>query len=267
MEKIGLLAGIGRLPVEFAQAAKKMGFEVFSVALVDGVETDLAENVVKLESISVGQLDAILQFLKQHDITKVTMIGKVTKELMFGGKVEIDERVKKLIASLPDHSDDTLMLAFVRELAMEHITVFDQTALIRSLMVKEGTLTNREPSASEKADMEFGFKMAKAIGGLDIGQTVVVKDLAVIAVEAIEGTDECILRGGKLGCGDVVVAKVAKPKQDVRFDVPAVGVKTIESMCAIGAKALVMEAGKTILVEKAKVLEIANENGITIVAL
>jgi DUF1009 family protein len=267
MEKIGLLAGVGKLPVEFACAAKSMGFSVFTVALVESVEKELADHVEKIEQISVGQLDAIFEFLKQNNITRVTMLGKVTKELMFDGKAAFDDRMKKILAALPDNNDDTLMLAFVRELAIEGITVFDQTALIRSLIVKEGTLTNREPTVDEKADMEFGFKMAKAIGGLDIGQTVVVKNLAVMAVEAIEGTDECILRGGKLGREGVVVAKVAKPKQDVRFDIPAVGVKTLESMCAVGAKALMMEAGKTILVEKAKVLEIANENGITIVAL
>lgn len=267
MEKIGLLAGVGRLPVEFARAAKSMGFGVFAVALLDEVEKELTEHVEKIEQISVGQLDTIFNFLKQNNITRVTMLGKVTKELMFNGKVELDQRMKKILESLSDNSDDTLMMAFVRELALEGITVIDQTALIRSLLVKEGTLTKREPTTEEKADMEFGFKMAKAIGGLDIGQTVVVKDLAVMAVEAIEGTDECILRGGRLGRGGVVVAKVAKPKQDVRFDIPAVGVKTIESMCTAGAKALVMEAGKTILVEKEKVIEIADENGITIVAL
>ncbi len=267
MERIGLLAGVGKLPVEFARAAKGMGFNVFTVALVESVEKELAEHVEKIEKIGVGQLDAIFEFLKQNNITRVTMLGKVTKELMFDGKVMLDNRMKKILAALPDNNDDTLMLAFVRELAIEGITVFDQTALIRSLIVKEGTLTEREPNVDEQADMEFGFKMAKAIGGLDIGQTVVVKNLAVMAVEAIEGTDECILRGGKLGRGGVVVAKVAKPKQDIRFDVPAVGIKTIESMCTVGAKALVMEAGKTILVEEEKVLEIANKNGITIVAL
>lgn len=267
MERIGLLAGIGRLPVEFARAACGMGFDVFAVALVEGVEEDLNLHTAHYAQISVGQFDAIIQFLKENQITKVTMIGKVTKELMFGGKVLLDERIKKILGALPDHNDDTMLLAFVRELAIEGIEVFDQTALIRSLMAPEGVLTSRVPSEAERADMDFGFKMAKAIGGLDIGQTVVVKDLAVLAVEAIEGTDACIVRGGVLGKGDVVVAKVAKPKQDMRFDMPAVGVKTIESMIKGGASALAMEAGKTLLVEKAKVIALADENNITIVAL
>ncbi|MBP2633916.1 MAG: hypothetical protein H6Q70_4544, partial [Firmicutes bacterium] len=145
MEKIGLLAGVGKLPVEFARAAKGMGFAVFAVSLVESVEKELAEHVEKIEQISVGQLDAIFEFLKQNNITRVTMLGKVTKELMFDGKVVFDDRMKKILVALPDNNDDTLMLAFVRELAIEGITVFDQTALIRSLIVKEGTLTNREP--------------------------------------------------------------------------------------------------------------------------
>lgn len=267
MEKIGLLAGAGRLPVEFAGVARSMGFLVFAVSLVDEVEADLAACVARIEKISVGQLHAIIQFLKENEITKITMIGKVTKELMFSGTVQPDARIAKLLSTLPDYSDDTLMLAFVRELASEGIQVLDQTALIRSLMVKEGVLTRRVPTEAEKADMEFGFKMAKAIGGLDIGQTVVVKDAAVLAVEAIEGTDACILRGGNLGRSEAVVVKVAKPKQDVRFDMPTIGVKTIESMIQVGAKALSMEAGRTLLVEREKVIALADENGITIVAL
>jgi len=138
--------------------------------------------------------------------------------------------------------------------------------MIRALMPQPGILTRRQPTAAEEADMEFGFKMAKEIGGLDIGQTVVVKNRAVLAVEAIEGTDACIRRGGELGRGGVVVAKVAKPQQDLRFDVPSVGPDTLQMMIASGAGALVIEAGKTLLVDRAKVLALADENNITIVA-
>lgn len=267
MEKIGLLAGVGRLPVALSQAARDAGLDVYAVALTDAVEEDLAGCVSVLEQISIGKLDEIIKFLKEHGITKVTMIGKVTKEMMFSGAAVADARMKKLLALLPDRSDDTLMYAFVKELAGEGIQAFDQTALIRSLLAPPGVMTKRQPTAGERADMEYGFKMAKAIGGLDIGQTVVVKDLAVMAVEAIEGTDACILRGASLGRGGVTVAKVAKPKQDVRFDMPAVGVKTLESMISAGAKALAMEAGKTLLIEKDRVVKMADENGITIVAM
>jgi len=195
------------------------------------------------------------------------MLGKVTKELMFTGTVQLDTRIQKLLATLTDNSDDTIMLAFVRELKAEGFSILDQTALIRNLMPLPGVLSLRQPTIEESTDMEFGFKMAKAIGGLDIGQTVVVKKCAVMAIEAIEGTDVCIRRGGELGRGGVTVAKVAKPNQDLRFDVPTVGLSTIKAMVEAGATSLVIEAGKTLIVDREKVLNMANEHKITIVAM
>lgn len=266
MKRIGLLAGVGRLPVEFARAACGMGFTVIAVGVVPGVDPDLARAATKFYSISVGELGRILSTLKDEGVAEVTMLGKVTKELMFSGAVQLDDRIRRLLAGLPDQSDDTIMLAFVRELAGEGIGVLDQTALIKALMPAPGVLTRRSPTADEEADMELGFKMAKEIGGLDIGQTVVVKNRAVLAVEAIEGTDACIRRGGELGRGGVVVAKVAKPQQDLRFDVPSVGPDTLRTMIISGAGALVIEAGKTLLVDRGKVLALADENNIAIVA-
>lgn len=266
MKTIGLLAGIGRLPVEFARAASGMGFTVIAVGVVPGVDPDLAGAAHKYHAISVGELGRILDTLKAEGVGEVTMLGKVTKELMFTGQVRLDERMQRLLAGLPDHSDDTIMLAFVRELAAAGIGVLDQTALIRALMPAPGVLTRRAPTAAEEADLEFGFRMARAIGALDIGQTVVVKNLAVLAVEAIEGTDACIRRGGELGRGGAVVAKTAKPNQDVRFDVPAVGVNTVLAMIEGGAAVLGIEAGRTLLVDKARVLALADENDIVIVA-
>ena len=157
------------------------------------------------------------------------------------------------------------MNAIVKELEGEGIKVLDQTLLIQPLLPAAGVLTQRQPTEAELADMEFGFAMAREIGRLDIGQTVVVKDRALMAVEAIEGTDACILRGGTLGKG-VIVAKTAKPAQDNRFDMPSVGTKTLESMITAGATGLVIEAGRTLLVEKEKTLALADAHDITIVA-
>jgi DUF1009 family protein len=157
-------------------------------------------------------------------------------------------------------------LAFVRELAAEGIGVLDQTEFLKSLMPGSGVLSRRSPTAAQQADMEFGFAIAKQMGGLDIGQTVVVKNGAVMAVEAIEGTDACIRRGGALGRGGVTVAKTAKPNQDVRFDVPGIGPDTLQAMIEVGAVALVMEAGKTLLIDRDQVLALADQHGITIVA-
>ena len=267
MEKIGLLAGVGKLPVECARAASALGYEVYAVALLPETDPELADFAAECKEISVAHLDAILNYLKEKEIRKVTMIGKVTKELLFNGKVQPDARMMQLIMSLPDRSDDTIMMMFVRELAKSGMEAFDQTTLIRKLMPHRGVITKRAPTTEERKDMEFGIRMAKELGRLDVGQTVVVKNLAVMALEAIEGTDACIRRGGELANGGAVVAKVAKPQQDNRFDVPTVGLRTIETMVSVKASALVIEADRTLLVEREKVLALAEANDITIEAM
>ena len=267
MEKIGILAGAGKLPVECARAAQKLGYEVFAVGLLSQTDSEIANFSKDYQPISVGQLEAILNYLSQNEIKKITMIGKVTKELLFNGSVIPDAKMLQLIMSLPDRKDDTIMRAFVLELAKAGMETFDQTALIRKLMPHRGTISSHEPSETEKADMDFGFMIAKELGRLDIGQTVVVKDRAVMALEAIEGTDECIRRGGKLANGGAVVVKVSKPEQDNRFDVPTVGKKTLEVMAEIGATALAIEADKTLLVDQENVVAFADEKNISIVAI
>lgn len=268
MEKIGLLAGVGRLPVECAQAARALGYDVYAVALLPEVDPELSSCVADYAAISIAQLDAVIQYFKTNGIQRVTMIGKVTKELLFNGQhVMPDVRMMQLIMTLPDRKDDTIMMAFVRELAKEGMQAFDQTMLLHRLMPHRGTITKYEPEPEQRKDMEFGFRMAKEIGRLDIGQTAVVKNMAVMALEAIEGTDACIRRGGQLACGGAIVAKVAKPEQDLRFDVPTIGLKTLQTMVEVGAKGLVIEADKTLLVEKEKVIALAEANDITIVAM
>ena len=267
MKKIGLLAGVGRLPVEFARAARGMGVHVIGIGVLPEVDPELASVTATYEQINIAKLDRIFKVLKREKVKEVTLLGKVTKELLYAHKELPDFRVLKIFAGLKNFSDDTLTLALVNELASEGIAVLDQTELLRPLMPEPGVLTKRQPTDNEMADMKFGLRMAKKIGDLDIGQTVVVKNRAVLAVEAIEGTDACIRRGGQLGRGGVTVAKSAKPKQDMRFDVPGVGPDTIESMAAAGAVALVIEAGRTLLVDREVVLEKADQYGMTIVAM
>ena len=267
MEKLGILAGAGKLPVESARAAAQLGYEVYAVGLLAESDPQIAQFAKDFQFISVAQLEAILNYLKNNQIQKVTMIGKVTKELLFNGAVQPDARMLQLIMSLPNRNDDTIMMAFVRELAKSGIQAFDQTKLIRKLMPRRGTITQREPTEQERQDMEFGFRIAKELGRFDVGQTVVVKNRAVMALEAIEGTDACIERGGKLACGGAVVTKVSKPQQDNRFDVPTVGYRTIEQMAQVGASALAIEAGKTLLVEQAQMVALADAKGISIVAM
>ena len=266
METLGLLSGIGHLPVDVAQAAKGMGYHVIAIGVVPGVDSELAACVDAYYDIHIGKLGKIINTLKKNNVTKVTMIGKVTKEILYSeGAIIPDFRAIKLLTSLPDRKDDTIMNAIVKELEDEKMAVMDQTLLIQPLLPAPGVLSKRHPTAEELEDIEFGFQVAKEIGRLDIGQTVVVKNKAVMAVEAIEGTDACILRGGTLG-KDVIVAKTAKPAQDNRFDMPSVGTRTIESMIAAGAAGIVMEAGRTLLVDRERTLALADEHNMFVVA-
>ncbi|MGL5206390.1 MAG: LpxI family protein [Acidaminococcaceae bacterium] len=266
MEILGLLSGIGHLPVDVAQSARAMGYRVVAIGVVPGIDQELAASVDAYYDIHIGKLGKIINTLKKNQVTKVTMIGKVTKEILYSeGAIIPDFRAIKLLASLPDRKDDTIMNAIVKELEGEKMEVMDQTLLIQPLLPGPSVLSKRQPTAEEIEDIEFGFQVAKEIGRLDIGQTVVVKNKAVMAVEAIEGTDACILRGGALGKG-VIVAKTAKPAQDNRFDMPSVGVRTIESMIAAGAVGIVMEAGRTLLVERERTLALADEHNMFVVA-
>lgn len=267
MKKIGLIAGVGRLPVEFARAARGMGVHVIGIGVLPEVDPELAQVTHTFEYINIAKLDRIFKAFKREQVTEVTLLGKVNKELIYAHRELPDLRVLKLFSRLKNFSDDTLTLALVEELAAEGMAVLDQTELLKPLMPQAGVLTKRQPTEPELADMRFGLDMAKKIGGLDIGQTVVVKNRAIMAVEAIEGTDACIRRGGQLGRGGVTVAKSAKPKQDMRFDVPGVGPDTVESMAVAGAVALVIEAGRTLVVDREVMVEKANQHGMTIVAM
>lgn len=263
---LGVLAGIGHLPVDLVLGAKAAGYKTIVVGVVPGLDEELSKVADVFYTTNIGKLGKILDILKKHNIKNVTMIGKVTKEVLYSeGAIIPDWQAIKLLSSLPDRHDDTIMTALVNKIMSQGIGVIDQTYFLKELMPEAGVLSKRQPTAEEMQDMEYGFAMAKKIGGLDIGQTVVVKNKAVMAIEAIEGTDKCILRGGTLGKG-VIVAKTAKPAQDNRFDVPSVGVTTIESMIAAGAVGIVIEAGSTLLVGRAEVLDLANRHNITIVA-
>lgn len=268
METLGILAGIGHLPVDVAQSAKSLGYRVVAIAVVADTDPELPENADVFYTINVGKVGKILQTLKQNGVKNVTMIGKVTKEVLYkSGVVVPDLTTIRVLASLPDRKDDTIMNAIVKLIEDTGMHVMDQTVLVRPLLPEPGVLTKRKPTEEEWKDMQFGFRMAKELGRLDIGQTVVVKNRAVMALEAIEGTDACILRGGFLGKGGVIVAKTAKPAQDNRFDMPSVGTTTLTSMIHAGATGIVIEAGRTLLVDRKRTLAMADEKGITIVSM
>ena len=268
MAKVGLIAGIGNLPVEFMRAAQHEGYEVVVISVVTDGAPELQAEADAYYQISVFKSDTVIKTFLKEGVADVTMLGKVTKEHLYKKITTIpDMRTIKLLNRLRNRKDDTIMLAIVEELEKEGLSVADQTKYMRSLMPSVGVMTNRQPTEVEQLDITFGFTLAKQMGALDIGQTVVVKEQAAMAIEAIEGTDECIKRGGALGREGAVVVKTAKPNQDVRFDVPAVGMKTLESMITGNCKVLAMEAKRTIFVEQEAVLQKANELGIVICAV
>lgn len=267
MERVGLLAGIGTLPVEFLRAAKALGYEVVCITVVPGTDPRLAELADVYYDINVAKLDKIIKTLSREGVAEVTMLGKVTKEWLFKGLHLPDLRALKFLNRLRNRKDDTIMLAIVDELAKDGIRVLDQTKYLKPLMPGPQVFTKKKPTEGQLLDVEFGFRMAKALGGLDVGQTVVVKHQAVMALEAIEGTDACIRRGGELGRGDAVVVKTAKPDQDTRFDVPAVGLTTLRSMEESGCKVLAIEAYRTLFAEREAVVAEADKKGIVILAV
>lgn len=265
--KVGLIAGVGVLPVEFMRAAHILGHQVVVIGVVPDIEPALQKEADAFYSIGVAKLGKIFDTLKKEGVTELTMLGKVTKEILFKGLSFPDLKTLGVLKRLRNRKDDTIMLAIVDELEREGFSVVDQTVYLKPFMPKVGILSKRKPTEEQWDDICFGFELAKHMGGLDIGQTVVVKHKAAMAIEAIEGTDKCILRGGELGRGESVVVKTEKPNQDVRFDVPAVGLKTLQSMIDSGCNVLAVEAEKTIFVQQEEVLQMANRHNIVICAV
>lgn len=267
MRRIGLIAGAGMLPVVWAQAAYQQGVELVIIGITPETEMELLNKYAeKTYQINVGQLETIIQRLKSERITESVMMGKVEKVQLYQG-VQLDQLFIRVLQNLPEKNDDAILLALVQEMARSGIRFIEQTNFMDRFLAREGNLLPDLPvSAKLLADMEYGFKMAKEIGRLDIGQTVVVKDGAVIAVEAIEGTDLAILRGGELARG-VVVAKVSKPQQDFRFDLPTIGLQTMENLVKVQAQGLVVEAEKTFFIQQDEVLQLAKDRQIAIMAM
>jgi UDP-2,3-diacylglucosamine hydrolase len=265
MKKLGLIAGMGELPMAIANEAKEQGYTVFALALEPLAEKSLASHVDEIKWINVGKLGKLIDSLKQYGIREAVMAGKVSKTLLYKSKITPDLRAVKLLFSLKNRKDDSILLAIAKELADEGIGLLDITLFSTGLLMPEGVLTKSKPSNDERRDIEFGWKIAKEMGRLDIGQTVVVKNRAVMAVEAIEGTDEAIKRGGKLAGEGAVVVKVSKPNQDMRFDVPAVGLQTLSAMLEVNARVLCVEAKKSLILNKDKLIEEAKIAGVSIV--
>jgi len=263
MRQIGLIAGSGEISLLLGREIVREGREPVVIDLTEGPKKVWEGISRKIFHLEVGQVGKIIDLLHREEISKIVMAGKVPKALLFKG-LELDKKARNILVNLKERSDEAIMLGIIAELEKEGIKVAKQRDYLRHLFPEQGLLTETAPDELQSLDIEYGMRLARAIAKLNIGQMVVVKNQTVLAVEAIEGTDETILRGGKLGGQDVVVAKVSKPDQDPRFDIPTVGLATIETMRKVKAKVLSIEAGKVFLVNKEEVIQRANEYGIVI---
>lgn len=272
-EKIGLLAGSGRFPITFAAKARSLGLPVVCVGIHDAAPPELMGMVERFYWTGIARLGRMIRCFRREGVRRVVMAGKVKKSTMHASwrwlRHMPDWRTIRFwfFRKRKDNRDDSLLLGIIDEFAADGITFESALDLCPELLVNAGILTKRRPSRAEEADIAFGWELAKEMGRLDVGQSVAVRDRAVLAVEAIEGTDAAIRRaGGLCPTGGFAVIKVAKPDQDMRFDVPTVGPSTIQSMKAAGGKVLAIEADKTILIDEADTVRMADDAGIAIVA-
>lgn len=270
-ETIGLIAGSGRFPILFSQEAKRQGCRVVAIALKGVTDPSLSEFADEVHTFKLGKVSGPLKILKDGGVKRAVMAGKVQHTSLFGG-IMPDLRAVKILAGLRDRRTDTILAAVADEFAKEGIELISSTTFLSHLVAEPGVLTRRKPTKDETADIDLGWKAAKAVAGFDIGQSVVVKDRAVVAVEAMEGTDATVLRAGELSRSHgrrpgIVLVKVAKPRQDFRFDLPVLGMDTLKTLSKAGGTALALEAGKTVIFDKSDFLREADSMGLAIVGI
>lgn len=263
---IGIIAGNGQFPLLFLKAAKAKGYKVFVVALCQEADPSIEHHADGILWLHLGQVKKLLRFFRDHGVTDTVMVGGVKKTRIFSD-IKPDLKAVMLLASLKHTHDDGLLGACAAFLEKEGIRVQSSTFLLPGILAGAGCWTRKKPGKAHLADIQAGFRLAKEIGRLDIGQCIVMGGGSVLAVEAIDGTDATIRRGAMLGKGDAVVIKVSKPNQDMRFDVPAVGLKTLETMHETGASVLVIEADKAVVFDKKEMIAYADQHNMVIVAL
>jgi UDP-2,3-diacylglucosamine hydrolase len=265
-ERIGLIAGNGRFPIIFADNARKLGYHVSAVAHEGETEPELASHVDRIHWIKIGQLSKLIKAFKEDRVHQAVMLGGIKKTHVFT-TVRPDFRTLAMATRLALWKDDDILREFAKELEQEGIAICESTFGLEGILVEEGPLTARTPTEKEWEDIRYGWEVAHDIGRLDIGQCVVIKDRVVVAVEAVEGTDGAIKRGGELATEGAVVVKRSKPQQDLRFDLPAIGPRTIEVMASVKASVLAVEAGRTILLDREIMLDKARSARIAIVGI
>ena len=277
VRRVGLIAGWGRYPLVVAKALQAQGYQVYCLGVIGEADPALAEVCHELKWSGPARFGGAIRYFKRRGITQATMAGKIHKVNLFRPRRWLrylpDLRTLRMfiphfLTRRKDCRDDTLLLAIVDEFAAEGIRFAPATDYAPELLAAEGQLTSRGPSAWQWKDIEFGWRIAKELGRLDVGQSVAVKDQAVLALEAVEGTDQCIRRAGELcGAGGFTVVKVAKPQQDMRFDVPTIGRGTLETMVEAGGRVLAVETGRTIILDQRELIDFANQNKLIVVTL
>ena len=262
----GLIAGNGDFPFLVLEGARSRGIDMAVIAIREEASPALERATKRLHWVSLGELSRTISLLHEEGVKRAVMAGQVKHNKIFSS-IRPDWRLAKLLFSLPSKNTDSLIGAVARVLEDEGIQLVDSTEFLGRLLPAPGVLTHRAPSEDESADIEYGRQVARQIAGLDLGQTVVIRDRACVAIEAMEGTDETIGRAARITGGQrLVVVKVSKPKQDMRFDVPVVGLKTIEVMQASNATALAIDAGRTLLFDRDALIAAADEAGVSIQA-
>ncbi|HVO94941.1 MAG TPA: UDP-2,3-diacylglucosamine diphosphatase LpxI [Terriglobales bacterium] len=265
-KKLGLIAGNGKFPLIFATEAKREGYFVVAVAHRGETDPSIEQVADRVDWVYVGQLGHIIEAFQRAGVSEAVMAGGIRKVRLFGN-FRPDLRGARFLTRLKSREDDALLRGIAEELAADNIQILESTLCLSHIVAREGVMTKRAPRTEEWDDIKLGFRIAKEVGRLGIGQTVVLKNRVVIAVEAVEGTDAAIQRGGSLSKSGCVVIKVSKPHQDMRFDVPAVGMDTIKNLHAVKGAVLAVESGKTILLEKESLLELADQHGLSVVGI
>jgi UDP-2,3-diacylglucosamine hydrolase len=262
----GLIAGNGRFPFLVLEAARSQGIEMAVIALKEEASPELTRVAKRLHWVSLGELSKAISLMQQEGVHRAVMAGQVKHNKIFSA-IRPDWKLAKLLFSLPKKNTDSLIGAVAKVFEEEGIQLVDSTMFLKPLLPQAGVLTRRAPNEHEAADLEYGLGVARHIAAMDIGQTVVIADRACVAVEAMEGTDETIARAARFAQGKpLVVVKVSKPQQDMRFDVPVIGLPTVEAMKQAGATALAIDAARTLLFDREQLMELADAAGIVIQA-
>ncbi|MDD5729937.1 MAG: UDP-2,3-diacylglucosamine diphosphatase LpxI [Candidatus Omnitrophica bacterium] len=266
MNKIGLIAGNRRFPIVFAQGAKKKGKYIVAIAIKGETSRQLKSHVDKLYWLSLVQFRQMFEVFKSEGVEKVAMAGQISPYRLFSKEVRQNRDLKELISSIQDNKANTIFSEIASRLKEFGLDLIDSTTFVEDLLPKKGTLTRRQPNQAESLDIRFGLELAKEVARLDIGQTVAVKSKAIVAVEALEGTDNLIRRAGRIARGGITVVKVSRPNQDMRFDIPVIGFNTVKTLVKANATCLAIEAGKTLFIDREESVKLADKKGITIIA-